>query len=108
MSLFLDILDPTFLVIRGPPSAAPPPGIAAYLNTPIVGGNQLDDGLSTAPIHPVRRNAAEAPVPDMHQLADQDAGVARAALMGWAADRGHVIWTFCALRSEQMGFLAWL
>jgi hypothetical protein len=88
--LFTDILDPTFLIIRGPLGAAAPAGILAYLNSLLVGGNRLDGGLSANPIHPVRRNAAEAPIPDLYQFADhQDAGIARAALIGWASDHGH-------------------
>lgn len=80
--LFADILDPTFLIIRGPLGAPAPAGIPAYLNSLLVGGNRLDGGLSANPVHPVRRNAAEAPIPDMYQFADhQDAGIARAALI---------------------------
>lgn len=108
MPLFLDILDPTFLIIRGPMGAPSPPGIAAYLNTLLAGGNRLDGGLSAPPLHPVRRNAAEAPIPDMYQFADhQDAGIARAALIGWAADQGHGNLDFLRFKVGANGF-AWL
>lgn len=88
--------------------APAPAGIPAYLNSLLVGGNRLDGGLSANPIHPVHRNAAEAPVPDMYQFADhQDAGIARAALIGWASDHGHGNLDFLRFTVGMNGF-AWL
>lgn len=94
--LFLDITDPAFLFIRGANGGPPPPGIAKVLNTLPIAAGGTDGRLTAAPVFPIRRPPpapvggvappVQAPIPNLYQFANrQDAGIARAALIVWAA-----------------------
>ena len=93
--LFLDITDPVFLFIRGANGGAPPAGIANVLMALPVSAGGNNGRLTAAPVFPIRRPApapggavapVQVPIPDLYQFANrQDAGIARSALVAWAA-----------------------